>query len=102
MVNFFAYMSESPESKFMQSAQEQNKRPLYPERPSEGIEDEIARLAQFESGEAKKLELTEEERTEILTLEKKLARSLRLSTESLHYRILFISTTFSLLKVKKI
>ena len=91
MVNFFAYMSESPESKFMQSAQEQNKRPLYPERPSEGIEDEIARLAQFESGEAKKLELTEEERTEILTLEKKAGKIL----EAI-YRISPLSNTFYL------
>ncbi len=84
-------MSESPESKFMQSAQEQNKRPLYPERPSEGIEDEIARLAQFESGEAKKIELTEEERTEILTLEKKAGKIL----EAI-YRISPLSSTFYL------
>ena len=84
-------MSESPESKFMQSAQEQNKRILYPERPSEGIEDEIARLAQFESGEAKKLELTEEERTEILTLEKKAGKIL----EAI-YRISPLSNTFYL------
>ncbi len=75
----------------MQSAQEQNKRPLYPERPSEGIEDEIARLAQFESGEAKKLELTEEERTEILTLEKKAGKIL----EAI-YRISPLSNTFYL------
>jgi site-specific DNA-methyltransferase (adenine-specific) len=34
------------------------KNQLYPERPSEGIEDEIERLAQFESGEARRLELT--------------------------------------------
>ena len=75
----------------MQSAQEQNKRILYPERPSEGIEDEIARLAQFESGEAKKLELTEEERTEILTLEKKAGKIL----EAI-YRISPLSNTFYL------
>ncbi|MCW1888456.1 MAG: hypothetical protein KIH67_002780 [Candidatus Moranbacteria bacterium] len=60
----------------MQSAQESTKRPLYPERPSEGIEDEIQRLAQFESGEAKKLELTEEERGEIIALEKKAGKIL--------------------------
>lgn len=64
-------------------------KPLYPERPSEGIDDEIQKLAQFESGEAKKLELTEEERAEILTLEKKAGKIL----EAI-YRITPLSDSF--------
>jgi hypothetical protein len=53
-----------------------NHQPLYPERPSEGIEDRIRMLGDFEAGRREKIPLTPEERTEIQSLEETLGVTL--------------------------
>lgn len=63
--------------------------PLYPERPSEGIDDEIQKLALFEAGKGKQLELTPGERAEIITLEQKAGTTL----EAIH-RIVPVADTY--------
>lgn len=50
--------------------------PLYPERPSDAIEDKIAMLADFEAGRTEKIPITSEERTEIQILEDTLGATL--------------------------
>lgn len=46
-----------------------DRQPLYPERPSEGIEGKIEMLAAFEAGRIEKIPITSEERMEIQRLE---------------------------------
>lgn len=58
------------------SERKNEKQPLYPERPSEGIEAKIQKLADFEAGRAEKIPLTPEERLEIQKLEEVLGTTL--------------------------
>lgn len=53
-----------------------DRQPLYPERPSEGIEAKIQKLADFEAGRAEKIPLTEGERKEIQDREEILGATL--------------------------
>lgn len=55
---------------------ESARRPLYPERPSSGIESKLRQLADFESGKAEKIPLSPEEREEISALEDTLGSTL--------------------------
>ncbi|MBP9728436.1 MAG: hypothetical protein KBD27_03595 [Candidatus Moranbacteria bacterium] len=59
-----------------ESERKNEKQPLYPERPSEGIEAKIQKLADFEAGRAEKIPLTPEERLEIQKLEEVLGTTL--------------------------
>jgi hypothetical protein len=53
-----------------------DRQPLYPERPSEGIESKIEMLADFEAGRIEKIPITPEERMEIQRLEDTLGATL--------------------------
>lgn len=51
-------------------------RPLYPERPSSGIDEKVRQIADFEAGRAEKIPLLQEEREEISSLENALGATL--------------------------
>ncbi len=67
-------MEQVPEAPVV--GKKENRQPLYPERPSEGIEAKIQKLADFEAGRAEKIPLTEGERKEIQDREEILGATL--------------------------